>query len=190
MSCVAHSDLGSAGLYNCKPKGGDAQCVPGCPKRRCHDSTDSALGHCGWRPTQLRQMMQIQDNVSRLGHQAWKQEDWPRFPYNEVILDTWRQPWVGAELAALVEAVFIPRRATAAAKRFGVSAHRSLRQRDELDLPLLMFDPVNTTAPFTPFHPPHESSSSSSSCTGTRPATTHCRQQNETKGLSVQPEAE
>ena len=169
MSCVAHSDLGSAVWYNCKPKGGDAQCVPGCPKRRCHDSTDSALGHCGWRPTQLRQMMQ--------------------FPYNEVILDTWRQPWVGAELAALVQAVFIPRRATAAAKRFGVSAHRSLRQRDELDLPLLMFDPVNTTAPFTPFHPPHESSSSSSSCTGTRPATTHCRQQNETKGLSVQPEA-
>ena len=185
MSCVAHSDLGSSVRYNCKPKGGDAQCVPGCPKRWCDGSTDSALGYCGWRPTQLRQMMQVQDNVSRLGHQTWKQNDWPKFPYNEVILDTWRQPWVGAELAALVEAVFIPRRATAAAKRFGISAHRSLHQRDGLDLPLLMFDPVNTTAPFTPYHPPHESSRCTGPATTCTAADVRCQQASKNKNKHI-----
>ena len=65
------------------------------------------------------------------------------WPYNELLFDTWTQPWE-PDLAKMVEAVFVPERGSERVKEHARRAHHTLLQhlgKSTEEIPLVEYDP-------------------------------------------------
>ena len=73
------------------------------------------------------------------------------WPYNELLFDSWTHPWE-ADLARMVEAVFVQKRGTRGAKEHARLVHRRLLSRIGATAgakPLVEYDPAAEEAPFS-----------------------------------------
>lgn len=123
-------------------------CVPGCHGLPLCDSAEKDNGECVYEPSRLETMMQAQDLKGDTRFLA---------DYNEVVLDTYNQPWTDLHPSVVV-AVFYQARC---------SAHELRRAFDVRDqyceafglaarcVPVLEYDELRESAPFeTPIMPP------------------------------------
>ena len=112
-----------------------SDCSPGCSPHVCDDPPKEndkyypwpATFWCHYPPTRLEAMMQAQ-NLREPGPAD----------YNEIVLDSWRQPW-GAALCELVEAVFVQTSASRSEQLKSLWVHHEVLQS------------ICTTGRFIPF---------------------------------------
>ena len=74
------------------------------------------------------------------------------WPYNELVLDSYSQPW-DADLGAMVEAVFVQHRGTPGSKAHARTVHHRLLLRlgkSANTLPLVEYDPSAESDAFSP----------------------------------------
>ena len=139
--CSVHGDIGTV-KYKCWPMGwlmGDPDaCRPGCGPNRC-GNPPRRTWQCSWPPTEMQRMMEVHDSLGTGYTGPFEPGMWP---YNELLFDSWTQPWE-PDLAQMVEAVFVQKRGTSGSKEHGRLVHRKLLQRigaSTDDLPLVEYD--------------------------------------------------
>ena len=95
---------------------------------------------CSWNPEDLKRMMETHDSLGTGYDGPFKPGMWP---YNELLFDSWTQPWEG-DLASMVEAVFVQKRGTPGSKEHARRVHHKLLQRLGVsadEKPLVEYDP-------------------------------------------------
>ena len=113
-------------------------CIPGCSPHICNEGPSKpndpwfpmpARHWCHWRSSQLREMMAAQDRLLPMS-----------FDYNEVVLDSWRQPWA-PDLSEIVEAVFIQATAPRPQQLQSRWVREAVANATRIGLPLVLYDP-------------------------------------------------
>ena len=120
--------------------GGDRQCVPGCSGFSSCVQQPGSEG-CWWPPSHLKGMLEDQDadGPTRFLH-----------GYNEVILDTYNQPW-DTLYPRVVQAVIIQARCSAGERSRAYETRRQFCAEFTLGgrcVPVLEYDEERAEAPF------------------------------------------
>lgn len=146
LMCIMHSDIGTV-RYRCGPMGRSDGCMPGCSKVRCGQDPPYRTWMCSWHPEDLKRMMEVHDSFGMGYTEPMKQGMWP---YNELLFDSWTQPW-DTDLGKMVEGVFVQKRGTEKSKEHARLVHRKLLQRlgvAEDNIPLVEYDPSVEADPY------------------------------------------
>jgi hypothetical protein len=146
ISC-AYSGDGGSNNKQCRVRGGDDICRPGCAKYWCENGR---RWNCAYRPSKLVEALQRQDREHPAGHVR-------SYGYNEIVLDAWKTPWEQAVPNDIL-AFWVQPHATAAEKQRARDAHRAYLADPAVagkpaaaTTPLLTYDPLATREPFALF---------------------------------------
>ena len=147
ISCAYNRDAASNNKQ-CRKRGGDDTCRPGCAKIWCDDGRK---WNCAYPATQLLEAMQRQDAELPHGHV-------PGYGYNEIVLDAFRTPWADA-LPDAILAFWVQPLASEEEKRRARDAHSAYVADPAIAQmitghatpPLLHYDPLASDQPFSLF---------------------------------------
>ena len=155
LMCSLHQDIGTI-RYSCNPKGRSDTCLPGCGRGlhndMCGRNPPYRTWQCSWPPSDLKRMMETHDGMGMWYHGAVEKDVGFEQTYNELVFDSWVQPWE-PDLAEMVEAVFVQARGTEGATNNGRALRRRILelnpQLGEDAIPLVRYDPSADSEPFS-----------------------------------------
>ena len=146
ISCSYPCDAGtSRNFLQCGQRGGDAGCMPGCNTGSCLDAgafTDHCPPWCAYPGGSLAAMMYQQDALVGIGS-----------AYNEIIFDTYHQPWEDDLLPAVILAVFVQQGCSEAELARALQVREAFISEYGLSWtdgpPVVWYDHTHPTSPFS-----------------------------------------